>query len=84
MSSLVLLGRPDCHLCHEMRDVVRRVVGDAAFVERDVAADPDLEKRYVFEIPVLLWGAHEVVRHRTTETALRARLAALGFPTSRS
>jgi hypothetical protein len=69
-----------------MRDVVRRVLGDAAgqLVERDVRDEPVLERRYLLEIPVLLWGAAEVARHRVTEAELRARLDGLGFSTSPS
>jgi hypothetical protein len=79
---LTLLGKPDCHLCHEMRDVVNRVLGERAaefLVERDVADDPDLERQYVFEIPVLLAGEREIARHAIGEAELRARLVALGL-----
>ena len=69
-----------------MRDVVARVLGrdGPRLLERDVRDDPELEKRYVFEIPVLLWGATEVAGHRIEEGELRARLSRLGFFTSRS
>jgi hypothetical protein len=43
--------------------------------ERDVRENPDWERRYLWEIPVLLWGGHELARHRTSEAELRARLA---------
>jgi hypothetical protein len=78
--TLTLLGRPDCRLCHEMRAVAERVLLEPArVVERDVREDPELEKRYRLEIPVLLWGEREVVRHRVTEAELRRRLQELGF-----
>ncbi len=78
---LTLLGKPDCHLCHEMRAVVERVLveGGAELVERDVREDPELERRYRLEIPVLLWGDREVARHRVTEVDLRRRLSELGL-----
>lgn len=76
---LTLVGKPDCHLCHELRAVVATVAGDDAVVEVDLRDDPDLERRYLFEIPVLLWGDAEVVRHRATPGELRARLRALGW-----
>jgi hypothetical protein len=74
---LKLLGKPDCHLCHEMREVVRSVLAElgATLVELDVRDDPELEKRYLLEIPVLLVGDAEVARHRTTAEELRRRLA---------
>jgi hypothetical protein len=76
---LTLVGKPDCHLCHEMAAVVRRVLGPTASLEeKDMREDPDLERRYVFEIPVLLWEGREVARHRVEEAELRARLVAIG------
>ena len=73
---LTLLGKPDCHLCHEMAAVVRRVLGEIGgrLVERDVREDPELEKRYRLEIPVLLREGRELARHRVTEAELRERL----------
>lgn len=76
---LTLVGKPDCHLCHEMRAIVVGVVGADALHDLDVRNDPTLERRYVFEIPVLLWGDVEVARHRTTAADLRERLGALGW-----
>jgi len=78
---LRLLGKPDCHLCHEMRDVVRSVLQglDARLVEVDVAEDPELRRRYLLEIPVLLLGDVEIARHRTTPDELRRRLGAGGI-----
>ena len=77
---LVLLAKPDCHLCHEMRTVVERVLPafEADLEERDVRDDPETARRYALEIPVLLLGSREVLRHRATEDALRERLSALG------
>jgi hypothetical protein len=76
--ALLLLGKPDCHLCHEMAVVVREAVGDQLpLVEVDVRSQ-DKWKRYRMEIPVLLLGEEEVVRHRTTKAELRERLGELG------
>lgn len=77
----MLLGQPGCHLCHEMRETIRPVLVDLGLglEERDVRNDPDLERLYLLEIPVLLLGAREVARHRVTEAALRARLRELGI-----
>jgi hypothetical protein len=63
-----------------MRAVAERVlVEPTRLVERDVREDPELERRYHLEIPVLLWGDREVARHRVTEADLRRRLHELGF-----
>jgi hypothetical protein len=74
---LTLYSRPGCHLCDEMKAVVRRVVGAAgppATVEEiDISADADLEERYGLEIPVLLIDGKKAAKYRVTEEAL-ARL----------
>jgi Glutaredoxin-like domain (DUF836) len=77
--TLVLLGKPDCHLCHEMRDTVLPVLASLGLelVERDVRDDPDLSRRYILAIPVLLFGTDEIARHRVTTDELRARLREL-------
>ena len=79
--ALVLVGKPGCHLCDDMREIVLPVLQAAGLklVERDVRDDPGLEKRYLLEIPVLLWGEHEVALHRTTAEGLRQRLRELGL-----
>jgi Glutaredoxin-like domain (DUF836) len=80
--SLTLLGKPDCHLCHEMRAVVERVLSgtDAVLVEEDVRRDPAW-RRYLPEIPVLLLDGDEVARHRVGEDDLRRRLSERGLGT---
>lgn len=79
---LTLLGKPDCHLCHQMRAVVEKVVAgtDAVLVEEDVRSDPGWQ-RYRLEIPVLLLDGDELARHRIGEDDLRLLLAARGVGT---
>ena len=73
---LQLVGKPDCHLCHEMRAVVLEVLPPGVqLVDVDVRDDPELERLYLFEIPVLLLDGVEVARHRVTADELRVRLA---------
>jgi glutaredoxin len=79
-ATLVLLSKPGCHLCHELRATVERVLPafHATLVEKDVREDPELKRRYALEIPVLLLDGQEVLRHRATEAEVRARICALG------
>lgn len=81
---LTLLSKPDCALCHEMRDVIEPVLRDygATLVVRDIGEDAALA-RYRFEIPVLLLDGREVARHRLTAGELRERLARLGVAPAR-
>lgn len=83
MVVLTLLGKPDCHLCHEMHGVLDRVLPEfeATLEERDVReADPETRRRYLWEIPVLLLEEREVGRHRVSERELRERLLTIGIP----
>ena len=76
---LTLLSKPGCHLCHQMREVVERVVAASGvtLVEADVRSDPSWGA-YLLEIPVLLLDGVEIARHRVGEEELRHRLAARG------
>jgi len=80
---LTLLGQPDCHLCHQMRAVVEKVVAgtDAVLVEEDVRSDPGWQ-RYRLEIPVLLLDGDELARHRIGEDDLRRLLSERGLSCS--
>jgi hypothetical protein len=72
-----IYSRPGCHLCDEMKTVVRRVAAATpapiAIEEVDISTDPDLEARYGLEIPVLVVDAMKVAKHRISEAEL-ARL----------
>ncbi len=77
MAELVLLGKPDCRLCHEMAAVVAPVLAELGLglVERDVRDDPESRRLYLLQIPVLLLDGVELARHRITAEELRERLA---------
>jgi hypothetical protein len=65
-----------------MREVVEHAlpVLGARLVERDITQDPELERRYVFDIPVLLYDGREIARYRIGAEELLPRLRAAGFP----
>jgi glutaredoxin len=77
---LTLVGRPDCHLCHEMRQTLDRVAlrRSIRIVEKNVDEDEALQRLYQLAIPVLLFGTKEIARHSISESSLEARLAGLG------
>ena len=74
---LTLYTRPGCHLCEEMKAVIRRVQGQAAceLAEVDVSLDETLLRRYGHHVPVLLADGVEVARTRTGVAALLRALA---------
>ena len=78
---LTLLGKPDCPLCHAMRAVADTVLPEfgASLLEKDVRDDPETDRLYRLEIPVLLLGEREVARHHVSADDLRQRLLELGL-----
>jgi hypothetical protein len=78
VSDLVLLTKPGCHLCQQMKAAIAPVLEELGLrlSERDVRGDPQERARWEPHIPVLLRDGVELARHRTTPAALRARLAA--------
>jgi hypothetical protein len=73
---LVLVGKPGCRLCDEMKHVAAPVARSLGLelVEKDLRGDPELEPRYRLDIPILLLDGIEVARHRTSAGDLEARL----------
>ena len=74
---LTLYTRPGCHLCEEMKAVIRRVQGQVAceLAEVDVSLDETLLRRYGHHVPVLLADGVEVARTRTAVADLLQALA---------
>ena len=73
--TFTLYSRPGCHLCDEMKTIVRRVMQTAGapivLEEVDISTDAGLEARYGVEIPVLLIDGTKVAKYRIAETDLR-------------
>lgn len=79
MKGLVLLSKPGCHLCDEMKATIAPQLSELGLTltELDVRDDPETRARWASEIPVLLWNGVELARHRVRPEALRASLATL-------
>lgn len=68
MEPLILYGRDGCHLCDETRTVVRQLLEQRAaaglpspaVVERDIDADPDLQRAFMATIPVIELGGRRL------------------------
>ena len=72
--SLVLYGRPGCHLCDEARVVLERI--GHPFEAVDIEADDELLARYLERIPVIALDGAELYDFFVNEVELRARLDA--------
>jgi hypothetical protein len=69
---LTIYSRPGCHLCDEMKEVVRRVSASVplALDEIDISGDAELERLYGVEIPVLMVDGKKVAKYRIGESEL--------------
>ena len=72
--SLILYGRPGCHLCDEARTVLERI--GHPFEEVDIESDEVLLARYLERIPVIALDGAELYDFFVNEVELRARLDA--------
>jgi glutaredoxin len=78
--AVTIYSRPGCHLCDDMKALVRRVAASAetpiAIADVDISTDSDLEARYGLEIPVLIVNGKKAAKYRVTETELTRLLNA--------
>ena len=72
--SLVLYGRPGCHLCDDARAALERI--GHPFEEVDIEADDELLARYLERIPVIALDGVELYDFFVDEPELRTRLDA--------
>jgi glutaredoxin len=72
--TLILYGRPGCHLCDDARATLERV--GHPFEEVDIEADDALLARYLERIPVVALDGTELYDYFVDEADLRARLDA--------
>lgn len=70
-------------MCDEMKTVIQRVEGQAGsdarltLTEVDISNDPELERRWGSEIPVLLHEGQEIARHRISVSRLTDAISQL-------
>jgi hypothetical protein len=63
-----------------MKEALREVLGGAlALEERNIEESEELLRRYLLEIPVLLYGEEELVRGKPSRAELRLALARVGL-----
>jgi glutaredoxin len=70
---LTLYSKPDCHLCDDMKAVVKRVLATREQItleEIDISTDSELLDRHGLEIPVLMIDGRKVAKFRITEGEL--------------
>jgi hypothetical protein len=72
--AITLYSRPGCHLCDDMKEVVARAIHavdtPVHLEEVDISTDPELERLYGIEIPVLLVNGRKAAKYRVAEGEL--------------
>jgi glutaredoxin len=70
---VIFYTRPGCHLCDEARREI--ALADCAdlftYEEVDINSDPDLRRRYGWDIPVVLVNNTHAFKHRLTAEEFR-------------
>ena len=76
MRTVILYGRPGCHLCDDARAVLERVraTHPFRFQEIDIDQDDSLFKRYLARIPVVSVDGEERFEYFVEEEALKRTL----------
>lgn len=75
---VVLYGAPGCHLCEEARRALQRLATRIPFMLRevDIHSDRELERRWLFEIPVIEVDGRVATQAPVDLEALRRALEA--------
>ncbi len=76
MRTVVILGRPGCHLCDDAQEIVERVRRDIPFRLQitDIETDETLLRDYLERIPVITIDGREVFELFVDEATLRGLL----------
>jgi glutaredoxin len=76
-ATVVLYGRPGCHLCEDALAIIERVSTHAVFVfeQVDIESDDALLSRYLERIPVITVNGRETFELFVDERELESAVA---------
>jgi len=74
-----IYSRPGCHLCDDAKEVVERVRRRFPFSLRviDIETDPELEKAYGQQIPVVFINGNKAFKYHVDEHELEQKVKRL-------
>jgi glutaredoxin len=77
MRAMTLYTKPDCHLCEQALEVLRRVRSELPFEldVRDITADDALHRAFFERIPVVTLDGEELFEYFVDAETLRERLS---------
>jgi glutaredoxin len=75
---VIVYSRPGCHLCDEAKLAIATAGCDERFTleEINIESDPELLKKYKYDIPVVVIDGVEAFRHRVDVREFRTRINA--------
>jgi len=74
-----IYSRPGCHLCDEAKTVIERVQRRFSFALRivNIETDPELERAYGEQIPVVFINGNKAFKYRVDEAELEKKVKRL-------
>lgn len=78
MTKVVIYSKPGCHLCEVAKAAIQAAgcEGQYTLAEINIESDPDLLRRYRYDIPVITLDGVEAFRHRLSAEEFREALRA--------
>ena len=78
MIKVVIYSKPECHLCDEAKAAIQAAgcEGEYTLEEVNIENDPELRRRYRYDIPVITLDGVEAFRHRVSPEQFREALRA--------
>ena len=79
-----IYSRPGCHLCDAAKEVVERVRLRFPFLLRviNIETDPELEKSYGEQIPVVFINGNKAFKYHVDEAELEKKVKKLWKPST--
>jgi glutaredoxin len=73
---ITVYSKPDCHLCDDAVEVLRRLQGELRFelTVLDITEDEQLHRAYFERIPVIMLDDEELSEYFVQEALVRERL----------
>ena len=75
---VIVYSRPGCHLCDEAKAAILSAGCDDQFTleEINIESDPELLRKYKYDIPVVTIDGTEAFRHRVDARVFKTRIKA--------
>ncbi len=75
---VIIYSRPGCHLCDEAKAAIRDAGCNDQFTleEVNIESDPELLRKYKYDIPVIVIDGVEAFIHRVAPAEFRTRIYA--------